>query len=332
MIVGNSLKVYFGVEDPSVQFGTVPAEATHRIKVANESLQAKYNKKDEGLLTGGIATGRVSTMSRKVEGALSTLLRPDDSSLLFYLLLGVETTQAASGAGGDSLTHTYGPIGTELTDSLPSCTIGFDRTIEKDLFTGCKVVSMSFSAQQEDYVKVDMNLVGSRRLVQEMTGAKALKPSPQAAFKFLGGEFKIKGEHVADVTNIKFDYNNNLDANIMTCDSGEFFIEPECGARDLKLDIDVLYSQASLKLKEQYYDTDDDFAVSLHFSSAEKAKDGENFKVDIEIPAVQVIELSSSVGGPEKVIQKMSMKAIENFTDPLITVSVHNNVTETYNA
>ncbi len=331
MVTGNSLKVYLGKEDSSKKYGVKPATMTHRVKVASESLQAKFNKKDEGLLTGGIATGKVATMSRKVEGGLSTLLRPDDSSLFFYLLLGKETTSAPSASPPpESLKHTYEPIGNALDDSLPSCTIGIDRTIVQDNYTGCKINTCSFSAQQEDYIKVDLAFIGSRELEEEIKNAGSLKPSAQSAFKFLGGEFKINGEHVADVTNMKFDYNNNLDSNTMTTDSGEFFLEPECGARDIKIDVEVLYSVASAQLKKDYYDTDDDFAVSLHFESSEKSKENKPFKIDIEIPAVQLTDLSNNVGGADKVIQKMSMKAIENFEDPLISVHVYNNTTEIY--
>lgn len=333
MITGNALKVYAGLEKSQDAYGTKIATLTHRIKVASEGFQAKYNKKDEGLLTGGIATGRVATMSRKVEGSLSTLLRPDDAGFLFYLLCGKETTAMPPASPPiQSLTHTFVPIGNDLTDSLPSCTVAIDRTVEKDNYTGCKLNVLTFSAQQEDYVKLDLSFIGAREIVKDFENVENLKPSTQTAFKFLGGEFKIKGVHVADVTNIKLEYNNNLEANTMTTDSGEYFLEPECAARDIKIDVEVLYSKESIKIKKDYYDSDDDFSVSLHFESSEKAKDNKNFKIDIEIPAVQLTELTNNVGGSEKVIQKMSMKAIENFTDDLITVKVHNDVITKYGA
>lgn len=329
MIMGNSLRVYLGLEKETEPYGVSEAELTHRIKVASEGFQAKYNKKDEGLLTGGLATGKVATMSRKVEGSLSTLLRPDDAGLLFFLLCGKETTADPAGTE-QSLTHIFEPVGNDLTDSLPSCTVGIDRTVEQDYYTGCKINTLSTSAQQEDYVKVDINFIGAREIVKDFTGVDGLKPSAQTAFKFLGGEFKIKGEHVADVTNFKMEYNNNLDASIMTADTGEFFKEAECGARDIKIEVECLYSKKSAKIKKDYYNTDDDFAVSLHFQSAEKSAEGQPFKIDIEIPAAQLTDLSNNVGGAEKVIQKMSMKAIENFTDPLISVKVYNNVVKKY--
>ena len=331
MITGKSLKVYLGLESAAGTYGETEGTFSHRIKVASEGFQEKFNKKDEGLLTGGIATGKVATMSRKVEGALSTLLRPDDAGLLFYLLCGKEITAAPQGTE-QSLEHSFVPIGNDLTDSLPSCIVGIDRTAEKNIYLGCKISSLSFSAQQEDYVKLDLNFIGHHELIKELNNVESLKPSAQRAFKFSGGEFKIKGSAVADVTNIKFEYNNNLESSTQTTATGEFFIEPECGARDIKLDIEVLYSKESAKIKKDYYKKDDDFSVSLHFTSAEKSKESRPFKVDIEIPAVQLTELSANVGGSEKVIQKMSMKAVENFEDPLVTVKVYNNVVAKYDA
>ena len=93
-----------------------------------------------------------------------------------------------------------------------------------------------------------------------------------------------------------------------------------------------MYSKESAKIKKDYYKKDDDFSISLHFTSAEKSKESRPFKIDIEIPAVQLTELSANVGGSEKVIQKMSMKAVENFEDPLVTVKVYNNVVAKYDA
>lgn len=331
MIKGNSLRVYLGLEKESDAYGVNPAPMTHRIKVASESLQAKYNKKDEGLLTGGIATGKVGTMSKKVEGALSTLLRPDDAGLLLYLLCGKETT-ATPDPAAQSVVHTFEAIGNKLSDSLPSCTIGIDRTVQMEKYTGCKVNTLSVSAQKEDYIKVDLNFIGARKIVEEIDNADALKPSTQSAYKFLGGEFKIENVHVADVTSMKLDYNNNLDADTMTMDSGEYNLEPECGARDIKIEVEVLYSKASAHLAKKYYDTDDDFSLSLHFASAETSKEGKPFTIDIELAAVQLTDCTNNVGGADKVIQKMSMKAIENFIDPLIAVSVYNNETALYRA
>ncbi len=73
-----------------------------------------------------------------------------------------------------SLTHTFVPIGNDLTDSLPSCTVAIDRTVEKDNYTGCKLNVLTFSAQQEDYVKLDLSFIGAREIVKDFENVENL--------------------------------------------------------------------------------------------------------------------------------------------------------------
>jgi hypothetical protein len=112
MINGNSL---------ILQFGKEPAYATlanpeRQIKVASESFKATYNKKDEGLLTGGKGASKKELMSLKSEGSISTLARPDDVGMFLSAGLGVEAD--VEELGGSAFKHTFTAIGKFLSATL----------------------------------------------------------------------------------------------------------------------------------------------------------------------------------------------------------------------
>ena len=82
MVSGNSVIFQIGKEST---YGTAVA-GTKQIKISSESFKPNYNKVDEGLATGGRGEGLKQTMGIKVEGGLSTLLRPDMGYLIFGAL------------------------------------------------------------------------------------------------------------------------------------------------------------------------------------------------------------------------------------------------------
>ncbi|ULQ59236.1 hypothetical protein K7I13_12145 [Brucepastera parasyntrophica] len=308
MVTGNSLIVQVANE---TQYAVPVSAMTRQIKVASESLKPIYNKIDEGLLTGGKATGKVETMSVKAEGSISTIARPDDLGFWLLHLLGVEEDVVDVGdEDGTAKKHTFHAIGTQETDHLPSFTAMLNRIIEKFAYTGCKANTISFSAVQEDYLKIDITIVGKDEI--EWTVSTTLVPSSLRAFKFRHGKVYLNGAEIADVTSIKFDYNNNLDTTVQTTSTGLYFKEPECGARDITTELEVLYASPAEATRKNYYKTDDVFALVLAFTSDEVVEDGVPYSLTITIPHNQMSDATANVSGSETLKQTMNMKAVED--------------------
>lgn len=322
MINGNSLILQFGNEKSYGTLGT----SERQIKVSSESFKPTYNKKDEGLLTGGKAAGRKETMSLKVDGSVSTLGRPDDLGMFLKAGLGVE--KDVSAVGDSSYKHTFNAIGTAITDSLPSLCAYVDRKTDVFTYSGLKIDSFSFSAEPEDYLKLDLTFVGR----DEGTGGTLgdLTTSPLKAFKFRHGKVKIAGVVVADITSIKWSYENALDSSTQTTDTGLYFKEPECGTRSIKTDVEMLYTKGTEELRKNYYKTDAEVSLELDFTSDELIEAGVPYSLKITIPANQVSEASANFGGAETIKQSMSFDAVENGTDELIIVELVNGRQEAY--
>jgi len=321
MVNGNSVKLQIGEEST---FATA-VDATEQIKISSESLKAVYNKVDEGLATGGRGAGRKQTMGIGVGGAFSTLLRPD-MGLLLKLLCGVEGDVVDNADG--SYKHTFTAIGTGLNDSLPSASIRVDRVVSAFVYNGCKVNQISFSAAAGDYVKSDVTIAGRTETTGTLTSG--LSPSARKAFRFAGGKCYKDSVEIADITSMTVDYNNNLDSQTQTTGTGDYYAEPECGTREISVSLEMLYSASVETIREAVYKTDDTFSISLNFESDEEIADGVPYSLVISIPCCQCSEADANMGGLETLKQSLTINAVDNLSDELITFELTNDKATVY--
>lgn len=324
MINGNSLILKVGKEN---SYGVIPIP-TRQIKVASESLKPNYNKKDEGLLTGGKAGGKKETMSLKTEGSISTLARPDDVGLFLMAALGVEGEVEKLVDKNNSYKHTFTAIGTAETDSLPSLSFVLDRKTKVFSYNGMKIDSLSFSAAPEDYLKLDLTLVGKDEAYY--TDTTTLNTSPLKSFKFRHGKVYIGTEELADVTSIKLNYSNALDSSTQTTSTGLYYKEPQVGTREIKSDVELLYTKDSEKFREEFYKSDKTVKIVLEFISDEIIEDDVHYSLKFTIPCNQVEDASANFGDQSTIKQSMTFSALENGIDELITVELINGYADKY--
>lgn len=320
MINGNSVVLQLGEE---TTYGTVVTPDA-QVKISSESYKPAYNKAEEGLATGGRGSGKVQTMGISVDGGFSTLLRPDMGNILKWLC-GVSASPVAE---GDGYKHVFTAIGTGLNDSLPSFSTVIDRKAGVFAYTGCKVNSASFSAASGDYVKLDVTVNAKN----EATGTlnTSATPSSLKAFRFAGGKVKINNTSVADVTNIKLDYNNNLSTGVQTTETGNYYLEPECGTRQITASLELIYSASAETIRSQLYKTDDTFALVLEFTSDEEIATGENYKLTVAMPCCQCSDADANMGGLDTLSQNMTVNVVDNLSDELITFTLINDDSTQY--
>lgn len=315
MVNGNNVKVQLGKEST---YATV-ATPTNQIKVASEGFKYIPEKKSEGLFTGGKSTGKTFTMSKKVEGALSTIARPDDVGLFLGLVTGIEATPVVNGTLGYD--HVFTAIGSGENDYLPSVTAFVDRIVEQYSYTGLILDGLSFDASPGDFLKLDCKFTGR----EESANATlvALTASPLKAFKFADAKVKIQGSSLADVTSLKFDYQNKVES-IQTTDTGYYFTKAKQGAREISSEIEVIYSAGSDTIYNTLFKTDDVVSLEITFTSEEEIETGLKYSLVISIPNMQINDCSANIGGAEIVKQNMKLSAIEEGSDELITIKLTN--------
>lgn len=319
MITGNNAKLQIGVEST---YGTA-VTTTQEIQFISESLRRNLNKKDEGVLTGGRATSKVATLSKSTGGNISILARPDDIGYLLGCLLGVEGTPAQISPSTTAYKHTFTALDVADDSRLPSLTAKIDRINDIFVYNGVKIDSISFSAQPEDFLKLDVSLFGQ---AEAGSGSLAtLSPSTLKAFRFAWGSLSYNSGTIADITSIKLNYNNNLVKNVQTTGSGYYFYEPDPAARDIQVELEALYNTDVADFETAY--GDDSLAeLVLTFTSEEEADDANNipYKLTITLPNVQITDCVANISSPDAVKAQIKAKAVEDGTDELITVELQN--------
>jgi hypothetical protein len=215
MISGNSTIFQIGKE--AAWANGVPAAATPTTQIRFSSFDLDYvaTKNQESVMTGSVGGARSDLMGEHAEGSASILARPDDIGLILLAALGKEAYASNS--------HTFTPAA--QADNLPSITVAMDKQAKTYTYPGCKIGSLSFSASPEDYLSMDFDIVGYNEVVSTAR-LTAIAPSALKAFKFRQGQVysgaagAAAGTVIADVSNISFSYNNNLEATVQTTSTG----------------------------------------------------------------------------------------------------------------
>lgn len=299
------------------------ATATHQVAISSESLKAIYNKKSEGLATGGRGEGRVQTMGQRASGSVSTLMRPD-MGLFLKLLCGVE---AVTGTG--PYTHTYTASAGNLL--RPSANLIVDRGVAVYSYAGSKINQMSLSASAGDFANVTFDFNGK----SESAGTKAtLTPSALKAFRFAGGSVKVAGTSVGDVKSIDFTWNNNDDVETQTTSTGDNYEEPQHGTRQITGSFGMIWNSNAKTLIDSYYKTDSTFSLELNFVSDEMTEDDDEtpYSMTITIPCCQVPESSAgNMGSPTEFLSaSINYNAVDNLDDELCSIVLINDDSEAY--
>lgn len=297
-------------------YGTLPT-MTNQLKISAEGFKYTPSKKEEGLLTGAKIAGRTVTLAKKTEGSIATLARPDDIGFFLLGSFGTEDQTPNKVSGSTAVyDHTFTLVDNTGSDTLPSFSVTVDRVETVKAYPGCKINTLSFSAGSEDFLKLDVGFVGR----EEVSGTKAsgLSPSALIPFKFSNATVTVDSKTL-EAVNVKFDLLNNLDA-LQTTLSGQYFRESDPGTREIKCDFEVLYDDDTDDIREDFFLTDDECAVTIKFESDQEAEAGYKYKLLFTLPVCQLIDASPNVSGVDRIKQTLSLKAVDSSSEPCTCV------------
>jgi hypothetical protein len=317
MIAGNSTVLQVAKDSYS---GDTPAAASsgfRQIRFSSATMDYIPNKVREKVLTGNIGESRLDTMGVKSEGQISALARPDDLGFFLYMLLGKQELVET-----DVFKFTPHP-----TD-LPSFTVRLDKGAGVYTYPGCILGSMSFSAEPEDYLSIQLSVSGYGENFS--TGKIApVQPSTQRAFKFNQGKVSIGGSELVDITSIGFSYNNSVETSIQTTSTGLHYKRPVPNTRVITTDLSCLYSSLSETFRQSYFKTDNIFSVTLEFITDEGTA-GDLHSLKIQIPNCQVTSCSVPVNDGNSIKQSISLSAIDVGSGELIIFLLDNGLNVLY--
>lgn len=315
MIAGNKLIAQFGKESkfPTAADYTIPS-FTNQIRLISEGMNDTYNKTDEGVLTGGKGKAKSVVTSNIVDGSVDFLARPDDIGFFLKMALGNETKSEA----GTKTKHTF----TAAAESLPNFAILLNKVVNTYVYEGCKIASLEFNAAPEDYLKVTASVQGYKCEGGKQAKQEDLIPSALNAFMFSGATVKFNDVKLADVTSIRWSYNNNLQSETTT-DTGIHRTEATPATREITSDISCIFTAASDAFDTAYYKQDASVSLEIKFESGDNS-------LTIKIPANTVTACSAPFDGADGRHQNMTVEAYEDGENELITIELVNDINTVY--
>ena len=317
MITGNSLILQYGKE---ATYGTLAPQSV-RGTVSKAEFNVDIAKKDEGLISGGIAKSAVATQGIKATGSLSMPMRPNTLGDFLCLGLGVQATPTAHLSSTVAYDHEFTPVGGGENAILPSITAYLDKSVDVFAYSGMKVESLAISAEAGSCATLDVELIGrDEAFAQTLT--PGLNASPLKSFRLGGGKVKFAGAEVAKISSVKLNWKNNCDGDSQYNDTGIHYGEPNPKSRELTADFEVVYSSSIEALRKNYWLTDDQFSVEITFESDDEIETGLKYQAKFEIPAVQIGSYSEAWSIDDKTTCSISVTAVENGIDPLMTATL----------
>ena len=288
------------------------------LNMTSESIAVTYQKGDEANLIAKKTASAKDLLAVVTEGGISTILRPEFADWLFEAALGKESSGVFT-------------LQDPNTD-LPISTIVMDRGGIVKTYPDCTIRSLTIDAPAQDYVRADIDLVGTKEIKAGATGAQTVqtlsfsKPSYRCTQAVLlygaGGTAAASLANSLCVEDVQITIDNGVEDSPATYCSGLYNDRPVPGQRSVQVSFNIPYSTAVDTFRETYYanDASPNVAMKLTFTTSD-----EDEKVEIYMPNINLTEGGGNVGGPGIIDTSFSGEALSVGSAEPITITVTHN-------
>lgn len=284
---------------------------TVKLNLSSESITVTQNKGDEANLIASKTPNQRDLMSVDVGGGMSLILRPEFADWLFL---------AALGKGTEGVYTLADPNG-----DLPISTLVTSRGGIVKTYPDITIASITISAAAQDYVKVDMQVIGTKELNTGETGAQTVQdisftlPSykcTSATLKY--GTAGAAASTSLCVENTEISIDNALEEAPATYCSGLYKGRPKPGLRNVGVSFQLPFSAETDTFRTSYYKTEDaTLSLELKFTTKNPLE-----YVTIVLPNVSLNAADGNVGGQGIIEASFSGEALSVDDDEPITVTV----------
>lgn len=275
------------------------------LRMTSESLQATYNKLDEGVLMASKTQPEQELGSVSVSGDVDTVLHPSFVGWLMEVGLGTKTHSADATVGTENVgTNPRNAVMEEdiytladVNEDLPSSGVELWRGDEGFYYSGMTVSTLSIEAPAQDFVKANISFAGTRETYIGQQGEDSAEPQPKITAASTDGSYKCTkaklypatagsddldtnfnfdfevcpSDKVYDVETSTLTFDNGIEAVPATYCSGLYANQPSHGQRSVTLACNVPYSNSFETFRQTYYaqENPDKLALALGFASKE---------------------------------------------------------------
>ena len=288
---------------------------TIKINLTSESIATTAEKGDEGNLIAKKTRDQADLIAINTEGGISTILRPEFADWLFECALG----KASSGV------YTL----QDVNVALPVSTIVMSRGGIVKTYPDCTIRSITLTATAQDYVKVDIDIIGTKELSAGETGAQTVQnisfslPSykcTQAKLLYgAGGTASSSLVTSLCVNEVVLTLDNGTEEPSPTYCDGLYNGRPIPGLRVVTTDITLPYSDEVESFRENYLLNEDapTVALLLEFTTANPDE-----KITIYLPNVAITTADGNVDGQGVISSNINGEALSVGSAEPITVTV----------
>lgn len=285
------------------------------LNMTGESISVTYQKGDEGNLIANKTAAQKDLLAVVTEGGINTILRPEFIDWLLKSAMGHESSGV----------YTLAAPNTEL----PISTLVMNRGGIVKTYPDVTVRSLTIEAPAQDYVRANIDLVGTKEIAAGDTGAQTIqslsftKPSYRCTSATLyygaGGTAAASLASSLCVENCTVTIDNGVEDSPATYCSGFYNDRPVPGQRTVSVNFSIPYSTAVDSFRETYYCDEDspNVAIKLVFTTSDTSE-----KVEIYMPNVNLTSADGNVDGPGIIDSSFAGEALSVGSAEPITITV----------
>lgn len=294
-------------------FGTPVAPDT-LLNMTSESINVSVERGDEGNLIASKTANQRDMIAINVEGGISVILRPEFADWLFECAMGVKTGHVYTLAAPNA--------------DLPVSTFVMSRGGIVKTYPDVSIRSISLQAAAQDYVKVDLDVVGIKEIDAGGTGAQTLAslvftlPSYRCTAATL--KYAAAGSTPSVslcVENVTINIDNGLEDTPSTYCDGFYAGRPALGKRSVTVEFQIPYSDALDTFRSTYYTAENAPALSLELKFTTSNEDE---YITVSIPHLMLTGGENPVSGEGYIDSSFTGEALSiGNTEPITVTVVH---------
>ncbi|RKZ08510.1 hypothetical protein DRQ25_08935 [Candidatus Fermentibacteria bacterium] len=305
-------------------WGTSVAGVT-ALEFTSENFKHVPSMIESGALVGAVTTHGITSGNIKTEGDFTIEVNPDNIGLLLGLTLGVEAAPAEVPTDTDVYDHAF--TACSGSTALPFFTALVDRKADVFTYTSNKIDSMVLESTPDGYLMGTFTTKGQKEEIGDSLEVLTYSTKRPFVFKDLtigygAGATTPSYSTLSQATSFTFTYNNALEDDLFTADGTAYQQEIDRQKREMTADVEVLYDATTNTLREDYYKVGDPIALKAEFVSTDVIETGYYYTLTIEMVQAYVTVADPVIGGPDRLRQTITVKAIDNAVDEPITITL----------
>lgn len=212
----------------------------------------------------------------------------------------------------DSSATSYVHTITKTNSLKPSFTVGIDKIIKTETYTGCKMGEFSFEAQAASALSGSFNVAGKTFYTdQEFPSGLSFEETSQMIASNL--KIYINGVNIPECNSSSVSYNPNLltDSYELGTDQPSEFSDQNA---ELTISNEYYYTEDSQPI-ENLFDLDKEVELIVVMDSVDEVETDKTYKTIFRFPRCGITELTTAIGSSEVLTMPATFNVMQSASD-----------------